>query len=113
METKLFELILEVYINNKYKEMYNNKVKDFNLYLDINDDITFDILIDFNNHYFDTYKNILLENALIYAYQSNDNTYIEHLKTYNKEIPLDNNVLFSSVVSIQLNPFSISLNTLS
>lgn len=99
MEEKLLELIMNIYINSKYTEMYNNKVKDFNLHVEINDDISFNILIDFNNKYFDKYKIILFENALIYALYTNNKEYLNHLKENENKDPLNSNLLFQTMTT--------------
>ena len=73
MEQEIITIILHKMYNHKIQKLYEEEATNFDFPEHINiDKIPFNILHDFKEVHYETYKNILIENAFIYSCLIND-----------------------------------------
>ena len=79
MEKEILSIITNMLYNDKIEELYSNRSIHIEFPPKLSITPNFKVLSDFCDDYFTKYEKILLENALIYALDTNDKNYRNHI----------------------------------
>ena len=102
MEKEILDIILNMMYKDKLKEMEKNRetVIDFPVKLDFNPN--FKVLLDFNNIYYLKYRQVLVENAVIFAIDKGEKEYINYVNENLSNLNTDNVELMFKIKTIDL-----------
>ena len=102
MEKEIVSIILQMLNTNLLKELYDKRATEYDFPPKLNaDKLPFNVVVDFNKLYFDKYKDILIENSIIYAIRNNDKIFIEFFCQNLKNLSnlIDNEPMFKIKLS--------------
>lgn len=80
MENEIIKIILQLSYDNELEKLINSDKTTLPFPLKLNLTPTIKVLNLFNESYFDKYKETLLENALVYAIETNNKRYLNFIK---------------------------------
>lgn len=85
MENEIFKELYKLAYVSKLNQLYQNKEINFEFPISI-EELSFDVLLDYNKEHFNKNKYILLKNALEYIIYTNNQKYINIFNDNNKEL---------------------------
>ena len=98
MENEILDIIKIMIYKDLENEAYENRYKTVDFPTTINPIPNFKVITDFNDLYFENYKQILVTNSVVYALENNKIDYLNFVKNYisNLEKPLNDLNLFKA-----------------
>lgn len=82
MENEILDIIKKMIYKDLENEAYENRYKTIDFPTTINPIPNFKVIIDFNDLYFEKYKQILITNSVVYALENNKSSYIDFIENH-------------------------------
>lgn len=98
MENEILDIIKKMIYEDLENEAYENRYKAVDFPTTINLIPNFKVITDFNNYYFEKYKQTLVTNSVVYSIENNKTDFLNFLKKYINDLnkTLDNINLFKA-----------------
>ena len=98
MENEILDIIKKMIYKDLENEAYENRYKTIDFPTTINPIPNFKVITDFNDLYFEKYKQILITNSVVYALENNKVDYLNFVKNHisNLEKTLNDLKLFKA-----------------
>lgn len=82
MENEILDIIKKMIYEDLENEAYENRYKTVDFPTTINLIPNFKVITDFNDYYFEKYKQILVTNSVVYALENNKSSYIDFIENH-------------------------------
>lgn len=82
MENEILDIIRKMIYKDLENEAYENRYKTIDFPTAINPIPNFKVITDFNDLYFEKYKQILVTNSVVYALENNKSSYIDFIENH-------------------------------